>query len=173
MYDISGLHRDGWQGSMSDDERRKTLADLAAQRWADVDAGEPRLTPTFPDEIPAEGLDPITSEFFEYYVTDRGHHPRSIGGFTITSAMSHINFGGVRHLGDISPRPILLVTGDHAHSRYFSDNVFEQATGPKDLVVVPGARHIDLYDSTDLIPFDQLEKFFTENLGRHATTVPS
>jgi uncharacterized protein len=165
MYDISGLHRDGWQGGVSGDERRKTLEDLAAQRWTDVDAGEPQLTPTFPDEIPAEGLDPITSEFFEYYVADRGHHPRSIGGFTITSAMSHINFGAVRHLGDISPRPILLVTGDQAHSRYFSDTVYEQATGPKDLVVVPGARHIDLYDRTDLIPFDQLEKFFTENLG--------
>jgi fermentation-respiration switch protein FrsA (DUF1100 family) len=165
MYDISGLHRDGWQGSMSDDERRKTLEDLAAQRWTDVEAGEPQLTPTFPDEIPAEGLDPITSEFFEYYVADRGHHPRSIGGFTVTSATSHINFGAVRHLGDISPRPILLVTGDQAHSRYFSDHVYEQATGPKDLVVVPGARHIDLYDRTDLIPFDQLEKFFTENLG--------
>ena len=164
MYDISGLHRDGWQGGVSGDERRKTLEDLAAQRWTDVDAGEPQLTPTFPDEIPAEGLDPITSEFFEYYVADRGHHPRSIGGFTITSAMSHINFGGVRHLGDISHRPILLVTGDHAHSRYFSDNVFEQATGPKDLVVVPGARHIDLYDSTDLIPFDALEAFFLEHL---------
>ena len=164
MYDISGVSRNGWQNSMSDDERRAMLDGLAAQRWKDVDAGEPQLQPTFPAEIP-EGLDPITSEFFEYYVADRGHHPRSIGGFTVTSSMSHINFGELRHLADIAPRPILLITGDQAHSRYFSETVFEQATGPKELVVVPGARHIDFYDRTELIPFDQLEKFFADNLA--------
>jgi fermentation-respiration switch protein FrsA (DUF1100 family) len=164
MYDISRVSRHGWQDSSSDDDRREKLEDLAAQRWKDVDAGEPHLLPTFPAEIP-EGLDPITSEFFEYYVADRGHHPGSIGGFTVTSSMSHINFGELRHLGDIAPRPILLITGDQAHSRYFSDTVYEQATGPKELVVVPGARHIDLYDRTDLIPFDQLEKFFADNLA--------
>jgi fermentation-respiration switch protein FrsA (DUF1100 family) len=163
MYDISRVQRNGWQDSASDDERRTTLEGLAAQRWKDVDAGEPQLQPTFPAEIPP-GLDPITSEFFEYYVADRGHHPRSIGGFTVTSSMSHINFGELRHLADIAPRPILLVTGDQAHSRYFSETVHEQATGPKELLVVPGARHIDLYDRTELIPFDQLEKFFADNL---------
>lgn len=164
MYDISGLSRNGWQSSASDDGRRTTLEGLAAQRWKDVDAGEPQLQPTFPAEIP-EGLDPITSEFFEYYVADRGHHPRSIGGFTLTSSMSHIAYGELRHLADIAPRPVLLITGDQAHSRYFSDTVYEQATGPKELVVVTGARHIDLYDRTDLIPFDQLEKFFADNLA--------
>jgi fermentation-respiration switch protein FrsA (DUF1100 family) len=163
MYDISRVQRNGWQDRASDDERRTTLEGLAAQRWKDVDAGEPQLQPTFPAEIPP-GLDPITSEFFEYYVADRGHHPRSIGGFTVTSSMSHINFGELRHLADIAPRPILLVTGDQAHSRYFSETVHEQATGPKELLVVPGARHIDLYDRTELIPFDQLEKFFADNL---------
>lgn len=109
--------------------------------------------------------DPVTSEFFEFYVTDRGHHHRSIGAFTVTSGMSHINYGALRHLPDIAPRPILLITGEQAHSRYFSDTVHEQATGPKKLVVVPGARHIDLYDRTDLIPFGELEEFFTENLA--------
>ena len=165
MYDISGVSRNGWQNSATDDQRRAQLEGLAAQRWADVDAGAPQLSPTFPAEIPAEGLDPITSEFFEYYVADRGHHPRSVGGFTITSQMAHINFGALRHLPDIAPRPILLITGDQAHSRYFSDTVHEQATGPKELVVVPGARHIDLYDRTELIPFDRVEKFFADNLA--------
>ncbi|QYX76643.1 alpha/beta hydrolase [Streptomyces akebiae] len=164
MYDISGLTRGGWQDTMSDEERQTGLNKLAEQRWTDVDAGEPALTPTFPTEIP-DGLDPVTSEFFEFYVTDRGRHPRSIGGFTITSGMSHINYGALRHLPDIAPRPILLITGEHAHSRYFSDTVHEQATGPKKLVVVPGARHIDLYDRTDLIPFEELEEFFTKNLA--------
>lgn len=163
MYDISGVGRNGWQNSTTDDERRKQLHDLADQRWADVDAGEPALGPTFPREIP-EGLDPITSEFFEYYVADRGHHPRSIGGFTITSAMSHINVGALSHLDDIAPRRILLVTGDQAHSRWFSDAVHAQAPTWSDLLVVPGARHIDLYDRIDLIPFDALEDFFAEQL---------
>ncbi|MCL8011265.1 alpha/beta hydrolase [Streptomyces sp. AS02] len=164
MYDISRVARNGWQDTTSDDDRRKALGEIAAQRWKDVDAGEPALTPTFPAEIP-DGLDPITSEFFEYYVpTSRGHHPRSIGGFAVTSTLSHINFGQLRHLADIAPRPILLITGEQAHSRYFSDTVHEEATGPKELVVVPGARHIDLYDRTDLIPFDKLETFFSTHL---------
>ncbi|WP_410611182.1 alpha/beta hydrolase [Amycolatopsis sp. lyj-109] len=164
MYDISRVSRHGWQDSTSGEERRQTLVDLAKQRWADVDAGEPALQPTFPAEMPAEGPDPITREFYEYYVTDRGHHPRSIGGFTLTSTPAHINFGGLRHLEDIAPRPILLITGDQAHSRYFSETVHEEAPGPKELVVVPGARHIDFYDRTDLIPFDTLEAFFRDNL---------
>lgn len=164
MYDISRVNRNGWEDSMTDDDFRKTLAALAEQRWKDVDNGTPELSPTFPDTIPAEGLDPITREFFEYYVTPRGHHPRSIGGFTKTSYMSHINFGALRHLTDIAPRPILLITGEHAHSRYFSDSVYEEATEPKALYVVPGARHIDLYDRTDLIPFDKIAGFFAESL---------
>lgn len=169
MYDISGVQRNGWLGKGTDDERRATLAGIAAQRWADVDAGEPTLSPLFPAEIPDDGLDPITAEFFEYYVADRGHHPRSIGGFAITSGTAHINFGELRHLGDIAPRPILLITGDRAHSKWFSDEVHDRVTGPKELVVVPGARHIDLYDRTDLIPFDTIEGFFATNLPRPQT----
>ncbi|ROR64822.1 alpha/beta hydrolase [Agrococcus jenensis] len=164
MYDISGVHRDGWQHSGTDEDRAQTLDDLAQQRWADVDAGAPALLPTFPAEMPEEGPDPITREFFEYYVEERGRHPRSIGGFTITSGQSHISFGPLRHVSDIEPRPIMLITGDEAHSRWFSDDVHAQATGPKELIVVPGARHIDLYDRTDLIPFSELESFFATHL---------
>ncbi|MGQ7296981.1 alpha/beta hydrolase [Quadrisphaera sp. KR29] len=163
MYDISGVAREGWQHSSTPEERQKALTDLAAQRWADVDAGEAALSPTFPSAIP-DGLDPVTAEFFEYYVTDRGRHPRSIGGFTITSGQAHINFGSLRHLAEISPRPVLMVTGDVAHSRWFSDELFEQAQEPKELLVVPGARHIDLYDRPEAIPFDALERFFAESL---------
>ena len=165
MYDISRAQRDGWQDSVTNEARRKTLDDLARQRWKDVDAGEPELPPTFPDSMPAEGPDPISREFFEYYVDEnRGRHPRSIGAFTKTSGMAHINHGRLAHLEDISPRPILLITGEHAHSRYFSEDVCKDANEPKELYVVPGARHIDLYDRTDLIPFDKLETFFNENL---------
>lgn len=165
LYDISRMLRNGWQDSASEADRRKTLDGLAAQRWTDVDRGAPQLQPTFPATMPATGPDPITREFFEYYVADRGRHPRSIGGFTLTSGMAHINFGQLRHLADIAPRPILLITGDQAHSRYFSETVHEQAPRNSELVVVPGARHIDLYDRVDLIPFDRLTRFFNQNLS--------
>ncbi|MDO4888066.1 MAG: alpha/beta hydrolase [Actinomycetaceae bacterium] len=168
MYDISGVSRDGWQNTMTDTERRERVEALSEQRWKDVDAGAAEVIRYFPEEpadaVP-EGLDPIASEFFEFYGTTRGRHPRAAGGFTTTSWQAHINFGALRHLEDIAPRPILLVTGDRAHSRYFSDEVYEQAPGPKELIVVEGARHIDLYDDTDLIPFDAIADFLTNNLA--------
>jgi fermentation-respiration switch protein FrsA (DUF1100 family) len=164
MYDISRMHRNGWEDSAADQDRRRTLDVLALQRWADVDAGVAQLQPVFPASMPAEGPDPITREFFEYYVEDRGRHPRSIGGFTITSGMSHVNFGQLRHLADIAPRRIMLITGDRAHSRFFSETVHEQTKGHSELVVVPGARHIDLYDRTNVIPFDKLQGFFIATL---------
>ncbi|GAB95615.1 hypothetical protein BJY21_000845 [Kineosphaera limosa] len=165
MYDISGVMREGWEHGATDESRRATLADYSAQRWADVDAGEPVLQPTFPATKP-EGLDPITSEFFDYYVQDqgRGWHPRSIGAFTLSSFGSHINVGSLANIEDIAPRPILLITGDIAHSRYLSEDVHAKSGGRAELVVVPGARHVDLYDRTDLIPFDRLESFFADKL---------
>ncbi|ATC26783.1 alpha/beta hydrolase [Caulobacter vibrioides] len=165
MYDISRMLRNGWEDSATEADRRGTLNSLAAQRWADVDHGRPQLQPTFPDKMPSGGLDPITQEFFDYYVADRGRHPRSIGGFTLTSGMSHINFGQLRHIADIAPRRILLVTGDQAHSRFFTETVHKQAPQHSELVVVSGARHIDLYDRVDLIPFDKFTAFFKEQLS--------
>jgi fermentation-respiration switch protein FrsA (DUF1100 family) len=165
MYDISGIHRNGWMNTQTDQQRRETLDQVAAQRWADVDAGQPALTPMFPETFEPEKLDPITAEFHEYYVTDRGRHPRSVGGFTITSTAAHVSHGALQHLEDIGPRPILLITGEHAHSRWFSDAVLAQADNAS-LHVVPGARHIDLYDRTDTIPFDVLADFFTDNLAK-------
>ncbi len=168
MYDISGANHDGWEHTATDDERREKIATLSAQRWKDVDAGEPEIIRAFPDEpadeIPAD-LTTTGAEFFEFYGTTRGHHPRAIGGFTTTSWPAHINFGALRHLDDIAPRPILLITGENAHSRYFSDDVYAQAPGPRELIVVPGARHIDLYDDVDLIPFDTITAFYRDSLN--------
>jgi fermentation-respiration switch protein FrsA (DUF1100 family) len=167
MYDISGVNRNGWENSATDEERRENIAKLSEQRWKDVDNKKPELIRSFPDKpanaIP-EGLNPIESEFFEFYGMKRGHHPRAIGGFTTNSWAAHINFGPLSHLKDISPRPILLITGEYAHSRYFSDDVLRQADEPKEIVVVPNARHIDLYDRIDMIPFDKLEAFFAKYL---------
>ena len=146
MYDMSRVIRNGWKDGMTSEQRNQNLDRLGEQRWKDFENGSPKLTPSFPNEIPKEGLDPITSEFFEYYVAPRGHHPRSIGAFTMTSAMSFMNFPLMNYIKTISPRPILFIIGEKAHSRYFSEDAYKMAAEPKELYVVPGARHIDLYD---------------------------
>ncbi|WAI01551.1 alpha/beta hydrolase [Methanogenium organophilum] len=165
MYDMSRMIRKGWEDSMTDDERAQTLVQLGEQRWNDFENGSPLLPDGFPsepaDSIP-EGLDPITSEFFEYYGMKRGHHPNAGAAFTVTSSMSFMNFPLMNYIETISPRPILFIIGENAHSRYFSEDAYEMAAEPKELVIVPGARHIDLYDGGDnnYIPFDKLESFF-------------
>ena len=167
MYDMSRVTRNGWMDSMTDQQRNTTLDQLAEQRWKDVDSGSPQLPPGFPSKPAAsipEGLDPISSEFFEYYGMKRGHHPRSHGPFTTTSAMAFTNFPLMNYIETISPRPILFIIGEDAHSRYFTEDAYKRAVEPKELFIVPGARHIDLYDRTDMIPFDKLTAFFTEAL---------
>jgi fermentation-respiration switch protein FrsA (DUF1100 family) len=167
MYDMSRVLRRGWEDGMTHEQRNQTLDQLGEQRWKDFENGSPEIPPGFPSEaqksIP-EGLDPITSEFFEYYAMKRGHHPRSIGPFTATSTMAFMNFPLMSYIKSISPRPILFIIGEDAHSRYFSEDAYKQAAQPKELYVVPGARHIDLYDRKDMIPFDKLTSFFTEYL---------
>ncbi|MCC4766932.1 alpha/beta hydrolase [Methanosarcina sp. DH1] len=168
MYDISSMIRDGFGKTMTDEQRAQTLVQLGEQRWKDFENGTPEVPLGFPgepaDSIP-EGLDPISSEFFEYYGMGRGHHPNAGAAFTITSSMSFMNFPLMNYIDTISPRPILFIIGENAHSRYFSEDAYERAAEPKELYIVPGARHIDLYDRTDMIPFDKLESFFAKYLG--------
>jgi hypothetical protein len=167
MYDMSRVKRNGWKDAMTDEKRNQYLEQVGEQRWKDFENGSPKLSPAFPKGVQTsvpDGLDPITSEFFEYYTMKRGYHPNSIGAFTIASDMSFFNFPLLNYINTISPRPILFIIGENAHSRYFSEDAYKMAEEPKELYIVPGARHIDLYDRTDLIPFDKLEKFFTENL---------
>ena len=168
MYDMSRVMRYGWEDSMADEARDQLLEQLGEQRWTDFASdAAPELTPAFPSEpsesVP-EGMDPISSEFFGYYAMKRGFHPNSIGAFTKTSAMAFMNFPLMNYIQTVSPRPILFIIGEHAHSRYFSEDAYKMAAEPKELFEVAGAGHVDLYDRTDLIPFDKLESFFTENL---------
>lgn len=176
MYDMSRVLRNGWMDSMSAEQRDQALQQLGEQRWQDFENGGPELNPTFPtvpaDAVP-EGLDPISSEFFEYYAMKRGFHPRSIGGFAKTSTMEFMNFPLLNYIDSISPRPILFIMGENAHSRYFTEDAYARALEPKELYIVPGARHIDLYDRTDMIPFDKLEQFFTESLHVGEKPLPS
>ena len=82
----------------------------------------------------------------------------------ITSPLSFMNMPLLTYVKEISPRPVLIIAGEKAHSRYFSEDANKAAAEPKELVIIPGAVHVDLYDKLDVIPFDKLEKFFNENL---------
>ncbi len=167
MYDMSRVTRNGWMDSMSDDQRTKMLTQLGEQRWKDFELGPNEIAvgfPSEPQEAVPEDLDPITSEFFEFYAMKRGFHPNAPAAFTLTSSMAFMNFPLLNYVETIAPRPILLIIGENAHSRYFSEDAYAMAAEPKELSIVPGARHIDLYDRTDKIPFDKLESFFAENL---------
>jgi hypothetical protein len=95
---------------------------------------------------------------------ERGFHPRARANFTTTSSLAFMNFPLLNYVDTISPRPILFIMGENAHSRYFTEDAYKKASEPKELYIVPGARHIDLYDRTDMIPFDKLTSFFAENL---------
>ncbi len=165
MYDHHRVFSKGFRDSMTEEERNSILDSLAEQRYADFERGAPVLTERGAAIGFDESTDPIGREFGEFCSTPRGYHPNSITQFTVTSGMSFMNFPLLSKLEWISPRPILFVTGEHAHPRYFSEDTYELAAEPKELYVVPNAGHVDLYDKVDLIPFDKLDEFFTENLA--------
>ncbi len=145
----------------------ETKKALSIKRWDDAENGYPEYIPSFPEEpfnaVP-DGVEEPAAEWLRFYAVKRGHHPNARGGFTTASSLSFLNFNLLDHIDEISPRPILLVVGDRAHSRFFSENVYAAASEPKELYVVNDAEHIDLYDRTDRIPFDKLEEFFKGNM---------
>ena len=163
MYDMSAAARLGMDG----DAVRTAKERLSRQRWTDAENGYPEYIPSFPeqpiDEVPANIPEP-GAEWFRFYALRRGHHPHARGGFTTTSDLALMNFRLLDFIDEISPRPILFVVGDRAHSRFFSDNAYAAAAEPKEMFVVEDAEHIDLYDRLDRIPFDKLAAFFRENL---------
>ena len=120
----------------------------------------------FPDKLPADA-NPVIQDFYGYYV-GRAYHPRAINSNTLawdsTTPYGFFDFRLMDNLDELGATPVLLITGDAAHSKYFSDNVYEKIAGPKEEIVVPGATHVDLYDQMDKIPFDRLIAFFDENL---------
>lgn len=163
LYDMSAVGRMMMTPEQLLDQKRK----LNEQRWTDFENGTPEYIPAYPetpaDEVP-DGLEDAWAEFYSYYGTKRGHHPNALGNFTTTSELGLLNFSLLSHLDEISPRPILLIAGENAHSRAFSEIVYGNASEPKELLIVPDAIHIDLYDDVSKIPFDKIEAFFKENL---------
>lgn len=162
MYDISAA-----RNRFSKEDLQKEKERLSLQRWVDAENGYPEYIPFFPkeplDEVPSE-LDELNAEWFRFYALKRGHHTNALGGFTTTSGLSMMNFKLLDFIKEVSPRPILFVVGDRAHSRFFSEDAYKVAAEPKEIYIVEDAEHIDLYDRIDRIPFDKLENFFKTNL---------
>lgn len=163
LYDMSYSARE----NLSKEDILAMKQQLSIQRWTDAKNGYPEYNPTFPltpaDRVP-DFLSLEAAIWFEFYGVRRGHHLHARGGFTTTSNLSFMNFNLLDHVNEISPRSILLIAGDHAHSRKYSEIVYEKAIKSKELYIVKDANHIDLYDKVDRIPFDKLEAFFKDTL---------
>ncbi len=169
MYDMSRVTAKGYFDSMTAEQRSGMLEQLGQQRWKDAEAGTPAYgqngLPT-PEQLTGDEPE-FVQGYVNYYKTERGFHPRSInsnGAWTVTNPLSCMNMPLLTYINEISPRPILIIAGESAHSRYFSEDAYKAANEPKELMIIPGAVHTDLYDKTDVIPFDKLETFFQENL---------
>ena len=169
MYDMSRVTAEGYFGANGEAARDEMRRNLAAQRTADYKSGEYKLAGALP---PPEKLDKdapfFVRDYVSYYKTDRGYHPRSLnsnGGWNVTSAVSFLNMPLESYAGEIK-NAVLLVHGEKAHSRYFSEDLFKKLKGEnKRLLIVPGAVHTDLYDKTDVIPFDEIEAFIRKAVG--------
>jgi uncharacterized protein len=164
MYDIGQAARQGLAASLDTAALQQRLLTIAARRWAEVDGAERTMVIGTPEAITDRSTE-IDREFYDYYRTPRGRHPRSTTAMTLTSSAPMSLFSAFEHLAWISPRPVLFVTGDRAHSRLFSEQAYERASRPKELYVVPNAGHVDLYDRANLIPWDKLTAFFTHHLA--------
>ncbi len=169
MYDMSRVTAKGYFDSMKADERTALLEQLSAQRWKDAENGSPEYANQgLPEPDQLTGNEPeFVQGYVDYYKTERGFHPRSInsnGSWTITTPIPFMNMPILTYIKEISPRPLLIIAGENAHSRYFSEDAYKAANEPKELMIVPDAVHTDLYDKTDIIPFEKLESFFAENL---------
>ena len=163
MYDIGQAHRQGLAEAPDTAAVKKSVAEISKLRWAEVDGAERAMAIGTPQAL-TESSSAIDKEFFDYYRTPRGQHPRSSTAFWRTGGAQMMLFWSLANLEWISPRPILFITGDHAHSRIFSEQAFKKASQPKELHVVPNAGHVDLYDRVELIPFEKLTAFFSEHL---------
>jgi fermentation-respiration switch protein FrsA (DUF1100 family) len=163
MYDIGQAHRQGLAENVDTDALKKNLAEISKQRWAEVDGADRTMVIGTPQKR-TDKSSAIDKEFYEYYRTPRGQHPRSSTAFWRTSGAQMMLFWSFANLEWISPRPVLFITGERAHSRIFSEHAFKKASEPKELYIVPGAGHVDLYDRVNLIPWDKLTSFLTEHL---------
>ncbi len=163
MYDMSRVTANGYfDAENSAEARREKRKALNAQRTEDYKNGWYALAGGVVDPLPADAPD-FVRDYYAYYKTPRGYHPRSLnsnGGWNVTSSLSFLNMPLLQYAGEIESA-VLVIHGEKAHSCYFSRDAFAKLTGAnKELLLIPGAVHTDLYDQTDIIPFDRMEQFF-------------
>lgn len=168
MYDMTRVTANGYFDTMDADARYELRKQLNAQRTADAENGSYALAGGVVDPLP-EDAPQFVKDYYAYYKTPRGYHKRSLnsnGGWNKTSALSLLNMPILAYSDEIRSA-VLLIHGEKAHSRYFSEDVFKKLKGDnKELMIIPGANHTDLYDRTDVIPFDKIDAFFGEYLKR-------
>lgn len=169
MYDMGAASRHALRNSLSLEQRKKIIAEAAEQRYFEFTGGKTKYTGGTVHELD-ETTHPIQREFFDFYRTSRGEftpdgsssklttHP------TLSSNVKFMNFYPFNDIETISPRPMLFIAGENAHSIEFSQDAYAKAGEPKELHVVTGAGHVDLYDDVTFIPFDKLTTFFMEYL---------
>jgi hypothetical protein len=169
MYDMGATNRNALNHSLTLEQRKKIIADAAEQRYVEFAGGATKYTGGTDHKLD-ENTHPIQREFYDFYRTSRGEFtpigssPDVTTHPTLTSNTKFMNFYPFNDIDTISPRPMLFITGSEAHSREFSEEAYRLAGQPKQLIIVPGAGHVDLYDRVNLIPFDKLTNFFKSSL---------
>jgi fermentation-respiration switch protein FrsA (DUF1100 family) len=168
MYDMGGVNRNGLKHSLTLEQRKKIIAEAAEQRYLEFTGGESKYTSGTCHDL-NENTDPIQREFYDFSTprgefTPKGSSPEVTTHPTLSSNIKFMNFYPLTDIETISPRPMLIITGETAHSREFAEEAYKLAGQPKELVIVPKAGHVDLYDRAELIPFDKLTSFFTKYL---------
>lgn len=167
MYDMSRVNANGYFDAMDADQRYELRRQLNAQRTLDAKKGTYELAGGVVDPLPDDAPQ-FVKDYYAYYKTLRGYHKRSLNsnnGWNKTSSLSFINMPLLAYSDEIRSA-VLMIHGEKAHSRYFSEDAFKKLKGDnKELLIIPGASHVDLYDNqANVIPFDKIESFFREYL---------
>lgn len=167
MYDMTRVNANGYFDNENTPEARfaKKLA-MNTQRTEDYKNGSYSLAGGVVGPLP-DNAPQFVKDYYAYYKTERGYHPRSLNsnnGWNVTSPLSFMNMPILQYAAEIRSA-VLLVHGEKAHSRYFSEGAYEKMAGDnKELLIIPGASHVDLYDNLDVIPFEKLNSFFNMHL---------
>ena len=166
MYDMTRVNAKGYFDAMNENDRYQLREKLNEQRTTDYKNGYYALAGGVVDPLPADAPQ-FVKDYYAYYKTERGYHPRSLNsnsGWNVTSSLSFMTMPILSYAGEIRSA-VMIVHGERAHSRYFGEDAFKLLKGDnKELVIVPGANHTDLYDQMDKIPFDRIEAFYKKNL---------
>lgn len=167
MYDMTRVNANGYFDSENTAEARYAKKQaMNAQRTEDYKNGSYALAGGVADHLPDDAPQ-FVKDYYAYYKTERGYHPRSLNsnkGWNVTSSLSFMNMPILQYAAEIRSA-VLLVHGEKAHSRYFSETAYSKLTGDnKELLIIPEANHVDLYDNLAAIPFEKLDAFFKNNL---------